>query len=147
MFPHISKKVQQKFNVLSFIFSFYIFLGNSLSHNSTSNTSFGRGISFRNLSAFTNIMIQSESKVAQSCPTLCNPMDCSPPGSSIHGILQTRILEWVAISCSRRSLRPRDWIQVSRIVGRCFTIWATREVRKCIRTAWPQDSVVMLIRT
>ena len=40
---------------------------------------------------------------AQSCPTLCNPMDCSPPGSSVHGILQARILEWVAISSSRRS--------------------------------------------
>ena len=44
---------------------------------------------------------ESESEVAQSCPTLCNPMGCSPPGSSIHGILQARILEWVAISFSR----------------------------------------------
>ena len=42
-------------------------------------------------------------KVAQSCPALCNPMDCSPPGSSVHGILQTRILEWVAISFPRGS--------------------------------------------
>ena len=41
--------------------------------------------------------------VAQSCPTLCDPMDCSPPGSSVHGVLQTRILEWVAISSSRGS--------------------------------------------
>ena len=41
---------------------------------------------------------ESESEVAQSCPTLCDPMDCSPPGSSIHGILQARTLEWVAIS-------------------------------------------------
>ena len=41
--------------------------------------------------------------VTHSCPTLCNPMDCSPPGSSVHGILQTRILEWVAISFSRGS--------------------------------------------
>ena len=41
--------------------------------------------------------------VAQSCPTLCHPMDCSPPGSSVHGILQARILEWVAISFSRGS--------------------------------------------
>ena len=41
---------------------------------------------------------ESKSEVAQSCPTLCNPVDCSPPGSSIHGILQARILEWVAIS-------------------------------------------------
>ena len=43
----------------------------------------------------------SESEVAQLCPTLCNPVDCSPPGSSVHGILQARILEWVAISFSR----------------------------------------------
>ena len=46
--------------------------------------------------------------VIQSCPTLCDPMDCSPPGSFLHGILQTRILEWVAISFSRASSRPRD---------------------------------------
>ena len=46
--------------------------------------------------------------VAQSCPTLYDPMDCSPPGSSVHGILQARILEWVAISFSRGSSRPRD---------------------------------------
>ena len=64
----------------------------------------------------------------QSCSTLCNPMDCSLPGSSIHGILQARILEWVATAFSRRSSWPRDWTQVSGIVGRCFTIWATREV-------------------
>ena len=47
--------------------------------------------------------------VAQSCPTLCNPRDCSPPGSSVHGILQARILEWVAIPFSRRSSWPRNW--------------------------------------
>ena len=52
--------------------------------------------------------VVSESEVAQSCLTLCDPMDCSLPGSSIHGIFQTRILEWVAISFSRRSSRPRD---------------------------------------
>ena len=51
--------------------------------------------------------------IAQSCPTLCNPVDCSPPGSAIHGILWARILEWVAISSSRGSSQPRDWIQVS----------------------------------
>ena len=66
-------------------------------------------------------------KVAQSCPTLCDPMDCSPPGSSIHGILQARILEWVAGPFSRGSSQPRDWTQVSHIAGRFFTIWATRE--------------------
>ena len=57
-------------------------------------------------------------------------MDCSLPGSSIHGIFQARELEWVAIAFSRGSSQPRDWTQVSRIVGRPFTIWATREVSK-----------------
>jgi len=66
-------------------------------------------------------------EVAQSCPTLCNPMDSSQPSSSVHGIFQTRILEWVAISFSRGSCRPRDRTRVSRIVGRRFTVWATRE--------------------
>ena len=54
----------------------------------------------------------------QSCPTLCDPMDCSPPVSSAHGIFQARMLEWVAISFSRGSSRPRDQIQVSCTAGR-----------------------------
>ena len=66
--------------------------------------------------------------VTQSCLTLCDPMDCSPPGSSIHGIFQARILEWAAISFSRGSSRPRDQTLISRIVDRHFTVWATREV-------------------
>ena len=72
--------------------------------------------------------IDIDIEVAQSCPTLCDPMDCSLPGSSFHGIFQARVLEWVAISFSRRSSRSRDRIQVSHIVGRHFTVWATREV-------------------
>ena len=67
------------------------------------------------------------SQVAQLCPYLCDPMGCSPPGSSVHGILQARILEWAAISFSRGSSWPRDWTQVSRIRGRRFNLWATRE--------------------
>ena len=59
--------------------------------------------------------------------TLCNPMDRSPPGSSVHRILQARILEWGAISFSRGSSQPRHWTQVSCIAGRFLTIWATRE--------------------
>ena len=55
-------------------------------------------------------------------------MNYSLPGSSIHGIFQARIPQWAAISFSRRSSPARDWTQVSCIVGRCFTIWATREV-------------------
>ena len=76
------------------------------------------------------VATESESEVAQSCLTLCNPMDNSLPGSTIHGIFQARVLEWGAISYSRRSSQSRDWTQVSHmvgIVGRRFTIWATRE--------------------
>ena len=97
------------------------------------------------------------SEVAQSCPTLCDPMDSSLPGSSVHGILQARILEWAAVSFSRRSSRhrdrtrvshtalpdpgmepgsptwqadpsrPRDGARVSHTAGRRFTTWASRE--------------------
>ena len=63
------------------------------------------------------------SEVVQSCPTLCDPMDWSPPGSSVQGLLQARILEWVAIPFSRGS----SWPRVSHTAGRSFTIWATSE--------------------
>ena len=66
--------------------------------------------------------------VAQSCLTLCNPTPCSSSGSSVDGILQVRILEWVAISFPRGSSWPRDRTHVSCISGRFFTIWATRKV-------------------
>ena len=74
-----------------------------------------------------SIFFQSESEVAQSCPTLCDPVDCSSPGSSVHGILQARILEWVVVSFSRGSSWPRDRTQVPRIAGRHFNLWATRK--------------------
>ena len=65
-------------------------------------------------------------EVAQSCPTLCNPVDYSLPSSSVHGILQARILEWVAISFSRGSSQPRNRTWVSCIAGRRFILWATK---------------------
>ena len=65
-------------------------------------------------------------EVDQSCLTLCDPMVCSLPGSSIHGIFQARVLEWVATAFSRGSSWPRDQIRVSCIAGRRFTVWATR---------------------
>ena len=66
-------------------------------------------------------------KSLQSCPTLCDPMDHGRPVSSVKGILQARILEWVAVSSSRGSSWPRDLTRVSGIAGRFFTVWATRE--------------------
>ena len=63
-------------------------------------------------------------KSLQSCPTLCDPIDYSPPGSSVHGILLARILEWIAISSSRGSFQPRDQSHMSRgsyFAGRFFT--------------------------
>ena len=65
--------------------------------------------------------------VAQSYRTLYNLMDCSPPGSSVLGMSQTRTLEWVAMPSSRGSSQPRDRTQVSHIEGGFFTVWATRE--------------------
>ena len=67
------------------------------------------------------------SEVAQSCPILCDPMDCSLSGSSVYGIFQARVQEWIAISFSRGSSRPRNRTQVSLIAGRRLTVWATRE--------------------
>ena len=72
--------------------------------------------------AMTNLESKVESLVTQSCPTLCDPMDYSLPGSSVHGIFQARVLKWVAISFSRGSSGPRDQTQVSHIVGRRFTV-------------------------
>ena len=68
--------------------------------------------------------------VTQLCPTLCDALNCSPPGSSVHGILQARILEWVAIPFSRGSSWPRDQTWVPCTAGRFFTIWATWQVLK-----------------
>ena len=64
---------------------------------------------------------------AQLCPTLCNTMDCSPPGSSVHGIFQARILECIAISSSRGSSRPRDQTRISFIGRQILYRWATWE--------------------
>ena len=61
----------------------------------------------------------------KSCSTLWDPMDYSRPGSPVHGILQVRILEWVVMSFSRGSYRPRDQTRISCIAGRFFTDWAT----------------------
>ena len=80
------------------------------------------------------------SLVAQACPTLCNPMDCSLPGSSVHGVFQARILEWVAIFSSRGSSLSRDQTCVSCFAGGFFTPWAIGEA---LSGWWPgQDSSV-----
>ena len=73
-----------------------------------------------------------EVSVAHVCPTLCHPMDCGPPGSSVHGILQERILEWVAFPFSRGSSWLRDFTWVPCIAGGVITIWATREAPKLV---------------
>ena len=86
-------------------------------------------------------------KVAQSCPTLCDPMDYT-----VHGILQARILEWVAFPFSRGSSQPRDQTQVSHITGRFFASWATREAHvrvttnlKAVRTEdWVEPSFLRI---
>ena len=71
---------------------------------------------------------------AQTCPTLWDTVGCSPPGFSVYGILQARILEWVAISCSKGSSWPRDWTHVSCIAEGFFTHWATWEAAQYLHT-------------
>ena len=81
--------------------------------------------------------------VSQLCPTLCDPMDCSPPVSSVHGILQARILEWVAISFSRGSSPPRDWpvsLLSPALVGGFFTTSTTWESHGlCRQLTWAEN--------
>ena len=68
--------------------------------------------------------------VIQSCLTLCDPMDCNPPGSSVPGILQARKLDWAAIPFSKESFQPRDWTRVPCIASGLFTVWATRDTQR-----------------
>ena len=81
--------------------------------------------------------------VAQLCLIRCDPMDCSPPGSSVGGILQARILEWVVIPFSGGSSRPGDGTWVCCIVGRFFTVWATRGAPFCPRSLINMDTNIL----
>ena len=74
-----------------------------------------------------NKMVVRYWSVTKSCPTPCHPMDCFPPGSSVHGIFQVKILEWVAISFSKVSSWPRDRSHVSCFGSPVLHCWATRE--------------------
>ena len=71
--------------------------------------------------------------VAQFCPALCTSVDQGSPGSSFHGILQARTLEWIAIPCFRGSSWPRDRTRVACIASRFFTLWATREAQELFK--------------
>ena len=83
-------------------------------------------MSYKSLQNYRIFFSFKETKVTQLCLILCNLMDYNPSDFSVHGILQARILQWVAIHFSRGSSWPRDQTQVSHIAGRFFTIWTTR---------------------
>ena len=85
--------------------------------------------------------VRKKVKVAQSCPTLCDPMDCI-----VHGILQARILEWVAFPFSRGSSQPRDQTQVSCIVGRFFTSRTTREAQLYVYSSRIQTPRICILQ-
>ena len=78
------------------------------------------------------LYIHVKGLVAQSCLIFCDLMDCSLPSSSAHGILQAKILEWVAVPSSRGSHQPRDWICVSCIAGRFLQSESSGKPYKCI---------------
>ena len=82
---------------------------------------------------------RSEMKVAQSCPTLCDPVDCSLLGSSVPGIFQARILEWIAIPFSKGSSQPRDQTQASCTAGGFYTTWAILHAARIVDTCRPQS--------
>ena len=89
-----------------------------------------------------NIKMQvkwNEVLVAQLCPTLQDLLDCNPPGSAAHGILQARILVWVVISFSRVCYPPRNQTTFSCIEGRFFTIWAAANANVEVVTSYPED--------
>ena len=86
----------------------------------------------------TDLVSINQRSVAQLCSTLCDPTDCSPPGSPVHGLLQARMLEWVAISFFKGYSWPRDRTHVSCTSGRFFTVCATRET-------FPKLWVIMLV--
>ena len=74
--------------------------------------------------------------VAKSCLILCDPMGCSPPVSSVHGISQPRILEWVAISYLRGSSKLKDWTHVSCIGRKILHCWTFREAHSVVKIKW-----------
>ena len=89
-------------------------------------------------------------KGAQSCPDLCDLTGCSPPGSSVHGILQARVLEWVAMPFSRGAPQPRHRTWVSCFAGRLFANWTTREAQCCSskgRNLIPKSAVLINIES
>ena len=77
--------------------------------------------------------------LVQLCPTLWDTMDCGSPDSFVHGIFQARILEWVAISLSRGSSRPRYWTHIFCTAGRFFTDWATRKPDSWLNKWWSES--------
>ena len=78
--------------------------------------------------------------IAKSCPTFCDPVDCSPPGSSVHGISQARVLEWGAISLSRESSQPRDRTHIS-----CISRWIPLPLSHLGSTFWSQCSFLKIL--
>ena len=86
-------------------------------------------------------MIYGESEVAQSCLTLCDPMDCSLPGSSVHGIFPTKVLEWVAISFSRRSFFSTQGSNL------CLQHWKTDSLLLSHLGSWESNFLGRLIRS
>ena len=77
---------------------------------------------------------------AQSCPTLCDPTDCSPAGSTVHGIVLARILEWAAISSSRASSQPRDQTHVSSVSGFAGVFFTTKLPGK------PETNITLIVK-
>ena len=86
------------------------------------------------------LLFESESVSLSMCPTLCDPRDCSLPGSSVHGILQTRILEWIVMPSSRGSSWPRDWTHIS-----CISCIGRQTLHHCATWEAPQRVIMKVL--
>ena len=124
-----SKHLEQSLALVTFILCWFLLLEypNVGMYNHYFWDYFQTGLYCRTLCIIWRLASESESVSGLVVSNSCDPMGCSPPGSPVHGILQARILECITIPFTRVSSRPRDRTQVSRITGRVFTIWATRE--------------------
>ena len=111
----------------------FIFLGSKIPEDSHCNHEI-KGRLLLGRKPMTNLVKVKSVKVLviQLCLTLCDPMDCNPPGSSVHANFQARILEWDVMPFSRGSSATRDQTQVFHLAGRFFTVWATREAQDSI---------------
>ena len=134
--------------ILLVLFTLHVCTWNSYMYNIFHNNFYINGHNHKYINFIYNYVLYMS--VTQLCLTLCNPMNCSPPGFSGHGILQSEVLEWVAIPFSRESSLPRDWTQVSHIAWDFFLLYCRfitvyvgiiKHIKRAIFKGWGKGKI------